>query len=450
VELAQQTHLQLTLNLTLNVGQQEQSAAESSKTAIPADSISLNPDLSQNFPLLRSLEPEREGSVHRFSVTQLINYQRCPRQYYFDRVLHVPTADQMAVWNEAEAPEPPANLTATLKGAVIHRFCELYTTKDDAEELLRQSFNAVVKMRQAELADRLIEIDSDAAIADLLPLAQNYLSSSVFERIERARAMPGGISQGKVLAMPRGEPGLWSELSFRLRRPLGILTGAIDKLLITPSADGKGVDVEIIDFKTNRLRPQRAGGSASTPTPGPRASRPHRVEGDTGLSVAGVSRAGRPRSQYKVEQIAFDFNAPAARPEEIVANEFSVEDRVRIAASDYELQMQAYALAVVELMPSLVPAVSSITSTLHFLEPNVEFHLADNLLDLATCVRAIDSAMMEIVSSSKPAHFPVRPATHCRMCNFLGICPAGRDWLSSRRQTTGAAVNLLKTVEAGR
>ena len=64
--------------------------------------------------------------MHRFSVTQLINYQRCPRQYYFDRMLHAPAPDALAVWNDAEAPEPPANLTATLKGAVIHRFCETY------------------------------------------------------------------------------------------------------------------------------------------------------------------------------------------------------------------------------------------------------------------------------------------------------------------------------------
>jgi hypothetical protein len=94
-------------------------------------------------------------------------------------------------------------------------------------------------------------------------------------------------------------------------------------------------------------------------------------------------------------------------------------------------------------MPSLAPAVSSITSTLHFLEPNVEFHLADNLLDLATCMGAIDSAMMEIVSSSKPTHFPVRPALHCRMCNFLGICPAGRDWLSSDRKTREASASAM-------
>src|SRR5204863_7665868 len=57
---------------------------------------------------------------------------------------------------------------------------------------------------------------------------------------------------------PHSSPGLWSELRFRLRRPRGILTGTIDKLLITPAADGEGVDVEIIDFKTNRFSPPAA------------------------------------------------------------------------------------------------------------------------------------------------------------------------------------------------
>ena len=148
--------------------------------------------------------------LYRFSVTQLINYQRCPRQYYFDRVLHVPTAEQMAVWNNAEAPEPPANLTATLKGAVIHRFCEIYNANDNLEDLLRRSFADVVRLRQAELADRLMEIDAEAAIAELEPLAQNYLSSAVFERIERARtvlsgppAIAGGYPVGSNSRRPR-------------------------------------------------------------------------------------------------------------------------------------------------------------------------------------------------------------------------------------------------------
>ena len=360
-------------------------------------------------------------AVHRFSVTQLINYQRCPRQYYFDRVLHAPALDALAVWNDAEAPEPPANLTATLKGAVIHRFCETYNVGDSAEEILHRSFIEVVRNRQAELADRLVEINVNEALAELLPLAQNYLSSAVFERVERARA-------GSAIVLsrsPRGEAGLWSELSFRLRRPLGILSGAIDKLLITPAANGKDLIVEVIDFKTNRLR---AKPSASI------------VPSVAAPEITTIEQPTRSRSRRDEQQIAFDFNAgplkaePAARVE-------SLADQVRQAAGDYQLQMQAYVLAIHELLPALTPA-SEITSTLHFLEPNEEFRLSRELLDADSCANAIDEAMAKIVSSAEPAEFPVRPATHCGMCNFVSICASGREWLRSRRQSGGARVNV--------
>ncbi|HEY0726581.1 MAG TPA: PD-(D/E)XK nuclease family protein, partial [Pyrinomonadaceae bacterium] len=296
----------------------------------------------------------------------------------FDRVLQLPSADELAVWNNADAPEPPSNLTATLKGAVIHRFCERYTSDQSAEETLRQSFEEVVRLRQAQLADRLIEINFETAIRDLLPLAKNYLASDVFRRVEAA---PKVISSGK----PTGETGLWSELSFRLRRPLGILYGVIDKLLVTRN------HIEIIDFKTNRIRP------AKTEEP--------------------------PPEQPKDTQFSFDFEkTPADRQPAMSA-------ALRTTSEDYELQMQSYALAVRELLPSLADA--QIRVTLHFLEPNVEVHLADELLTPAQCRQAIDAAMLRIVSSSEPADFPVKPAPHCRACNFLQLCSAGRDFLST-------------------
>jgi ATP-dependent helicase/nuclease subunit A len=444
------------LQLTLNIADEQHAIVQRTDEVAPVAQVGEGADsIPDAFPLLRPVEPDRDRAIHRFSVTQLINYQRCPRQYYFDRVLHAPAPDALAVWNDAEAPEPPANLTATLKGAVIHRFCELYATGDNPEELLRKSVADVLRTRQTELADRLVEINTDAGIAELLPLAENYLSSAVFERVERARA---ALSVPPNALDPRGEAGLWSELGFRLRRPLGILSGAIDKLLITPSAVGKGFDVEIIDFKTNRLRPR-----PSTSSLGPRASRPHDLEVDTNLSVANDVRAiqhpseaappgtpRRPQSQYKVEQIPFEFNAPEATSEEVVALELSLEDQVRIAASDYQLQMQAYALAVGELVPSLLTEGSAIVSTLHFLDPNVESHLTADLLSPETCRHAIDEAMMKIIASAEPREFPVHTATHCRMCNFLGICPAGREFVRSMRQTSDGVVNLLKAVDAGR
>jgi hypothetical protein len=173
IEVKPEVQIKLTLNLADEPVEQVQQPSESlvEQASENADSIS------EAFPLLEAIEPERDRAVHRFSVTELINYQRCPRQYYFDRVLHAPAADALAVWNNAEAPEPPANLTATLKGAVIHRFCETYAAGMDSEDLLRRSFADVARLRQAELAERLMEIKLDEAIAELLPLAQNYLSS---------------------------------------------------------------------------------------------------------------------------------------------------------------------------------------------------------------------------------------------------------------------------------
>jgi len=92
-------------------------------------------------------------------------------------------------------------------------------------------------------------------------------------------------------------------------------------------------------------------------------------------------------------------------------------------------------------VPSLLDG-SKVISTLHFLEPNVEYHLTADLLSPEACRRAIDEAMMKIVSSGEPNEFPVQTATHCRRCNFLGICNAGRAYVRSMRQTSAGMVNL--------
>src|SRR5258705_1397131 len=306
VDLTGDLQLQVTLNIADEQPATQPDQTSAAEDVSPETVAATAQSIAQAFPLLSTIEAERSRAIHRFSVTQLINYQRCPRQYYFDRVLHAPAPDALAVWNNAEAPEPPANLTATLKGAVIHRFCETYAVGDDPEERLRKSFADVVRSRQAELADRLVEINVEEAIAELLPLGKNYLASGVFERIERARA---ALSEPAFGRGPQGEAGLWSELSFRLRRPLGILSGAIDKLLIAPAADGKGFDVEIVDFKTNRLSRRD-----STSSLGPRASRPPALHDDTQLGSVNESGRDARGPSKRVEQFAFDFNAPAEKP----------------------------------------------------------------------------------------------------------------------------------------
>lgn len=382
---------QVQLKLAINVGPELLVASDSSPEPLD-DEVAKSDSLVNAFPLLKSVEPDNASGIHRFSVTQLINYQRCPRQYYFDRVLQLPGPDELAVWNNAEAPEPPANLTATLKGAVIHRFCELYTPDQSPETCLRRSFEEIVRVRQSDLADRLVEVDVDAAIKSLLPLATNYLNSDVFARVERARTAGSQTNDH-----PGTEDGIWSELSFRLRRPLGVVSGAIDKLLITKSNDGK-YQIEIIDFKTNKLAKNLATKAVVLPAPVTTSSK-----------------------KTAASQFAFDFESTPK-----MANG-SEPDGLSHVAHDYQLQMQSYALAIRELLPRL--SDSKIQVTLHFLEPNIEFHLAEELLDSSVCSDAIDAAMQDILSSHDPSEFPVKPATHCRTCNFLSVCSAGRALL---------------------
>ena len=413
LDLTEDVQLQLTVNLADLPQPAVTGIQDEATTDFPAGANTL----ADAFPLLRPIQPERDRAINRFSVTQLINYQRCPRQYYFDRVLHAPSAEAIATWNDAEAPEPPANLSATLKGAVIHRFCETFRSGDDPRECVRQSFHDVTAARQAELAERWLEIDTDKVIKDLLPLAENYLASPVFHRVEAARRTALSTTESPAVSRPGSEAGLWSELPFRLRRPTGILTGAIDKLLITRASDSDGFDIEIIDFKTNRLPRKQAPDSLTAVGPGP----PERPR-------AASSRAKGARA---IEQIAFDFSA-AAIPAKAESDIESIDAAIQRVAFDYQLQMQAYALAVRELMPALLNGAGRVKVTLHFLDPNVEFHLPDDLLDAGACERAIDEAMREIVAAREPEHFPVHPATHCRMCNFLDLCGAGREWLRGR------------------
>ena len=417
-----------------------------------ASTIDLGRPFAEIFPLLGDVPPERGQVLRRFSVTQLINFQRCARQYYFDRMLKAPGKEERAVWNDAEAPEPPANLTATLKGAVIHRFCETFTDGDDAATRLRTSLEDVVAQRQSELAGRAFEIKADQAVPDLLPLAQNYLQSEVFQRVSHASRVNAGEfgvpplggrvsdripSKGGTpnipspIRNPKSEPGLWSELRFRLRRPLGILTGTIDKLLITPSGNGEGLDVEIIDFKTNRLR-----------SPAPPRAQSSPVIAKVGKTLPAATPVAKSRAEVAAQpsQAFFNFETvpegvPVAVPaaSDVLAAEpvLSIAAQAETVARDYQLQMQSYALALRELLPSDV-RINTLRATLHFIDPNIEISLPAELLDQETCARAIDEAMLSICTLDGTLDadlFPPFAATHCRICNFHELCPAGRDWL---------------------
>ena len=429
VELAPGVELVLSLNPTTGADLRPEET-DAGEPPIPEAVGSL----AEAFPLLNPIGPADSDALQRLSVTQLINYQRCPRQYYFDRVLRVPSLEEVAVWNNAEAPEPPANLNATLKGAVIHRFCETYSPADNPKERLKQSFADVIRARQAQLADRLGDINEAEALQELWPLAQNYLSSAVFTRAEAVRKISGALTAPQ----PAATAGLWSELSFRLRRPWGMLSGTIDKLLISPAADGDGFEIEIIDFKTNRINPPAH--ADATNDVALQQSTAELSEPATGATKAKRSRA---HAKAAPNQIAFEFSEAGAKEVPAAINDkldsaASIAEQVAVAASDYQLQMQAYALAIYELMPELRTKDCRTRATLHFLHPNVECTLAPEMLTPEVCAAALDEAMRQIIHSCGPEDFPVRPARHCGMCSFLRICYAGRQTMPHRISRTAA------------
>jgi len=396
VKPAEGVEAQLTVNLA---DASREVAAQLGDPGISRPEVVSRATSDEQFPLLGKLKAERETGLHRFTVTELLNYRRCPRQYYFDRVLRTPSEDQVSVWNDAEAPEPPSNLTATLKGAVIHRFCERFQEGDGLYDLLNSSLREVLRLRAAELGDRVLEIDPEKAVRDLLPLAENYVDSSVRERIETVRL---NAQHGSRITH-RSPLGVLSEQRFRFRRPLGILAGTIDKLLIR-SSDATGLSVEIIDFKTNRFRAAK--------------------HDDASNQTESAAADERPRATDE-QQLSFGFLGTSAT----VSNRDFLDAQIKAAAADYQIQMQAYALTAREL----IPQVSHVRVTLHFLDPNVELSLPDDLVQREACAKAIDDVMTTIVSSSGPESFPAHPGARCRACSFVELCTQGRQWLSADR-----------------
>ena len=394
------------------------------------ETLDLARPLEETFPLLQPIKAEDGKALRRFTVTQLINFQRCARQYYFERMLRTPGKEERAVWNDAEAPEPPANLTATLKGAVIHRFCETFREGDNVEARLTASFEDVLSQRQAELIGRTFQINKEEAVRTLLPLAENYLASDVFRRIVAAQGFADSapIPNSKFqIRNPQSAPGLWSELRFRLRRPNGILTGTIDKLLITPATNGEGVDVEIIDFKTNRFSvPARR---SQTDVVTAKASGAPQVKIQAKNSTNAIGQ-GLLNFESIAEQVVTEDIA--GRDNELL--NASINDQVERVANDYRLQMQGYAVALRELLPDDV-RIQTLRATLHFIEPQIEFSLPAFLLEEVTCARNVDEAMtmIALIEGTLDAdQFLPLPAAHCRTCNFLEMCPAGKEWMGSQ------------------
>jgi CRISPR/Cas system-associated exonuclease Cas4 (RecB family) len=202
----------------------------------------------------------------------------------------------------------------------------------------------------------------------MLPLAKRFASSAVFERIEHERSV-NAEGQGSPLAFGADKERVFSERKFLLRCAEALVSGTVDKILVslTPKAESS---FEIIDFKTDRIRPAESN---------------NRDEG------------GEPK----------------------------IEDQVRSISERYRLQMQAYALAVYQTEPGL----TKVSATLHFLDKDLEFKIEPEHLTLPACRAAIDDTIREMVSAVEYEDFGARTGVHCRHCGYLNICSTGRAGL---------------------
>lgn len=355
-------------------------------TVTPPIDVSRPPEAS--FPLLKNIGGD--SRLRSLSVTQLTNFTRCPRQYYFNRVLHAPERGDLAAWEQPEAPEPPANLTASLKGAAIHMFCERFVEGMEPDVCLRSSLDYILRTRMADRGEGIAIVHRDAAIKELRPLVENYLASGVRRRIESARVhgFPDYDSRGREQQErhARGpvttNGAAFSEQSFSLRHDGRLIRGTIDKLLVVGD-ERLELRAEIIDFKTNRFNFSKREGS----------------ESPTGAKASGSSGVSGPQAK-----------------EQLLSN------AVESAALGVRMQMQIYALAVRELLPS----VTEVKATLHFVHPNIEYSLDQGLLDPVACRHALDATLTGIDAASRSGEYSPLTGTHCRTCGFLNICHAGR------------------------
>lgn len=144
-----------------------------------------------------------------FSVTELMNYDRCPRYYYLRHILGLPEREREGLGSGG------TGLSATERGSIVHRIVEQIR---DAAEL--------ASLLEHAAAVEGIKLDSRQRnqIAEII---QPYLESEFFQRVQ------GGSGE------------LYRERSFFLPAGEYTINGLVDQVFV---GDG---GVEVVDFKTN-------------------------------------------------------------------------------------------------------------------------------------------------------------------------------------------------------
>lgn len=194
--------------------------------------------LRETLPLWGPIQPRADETPGvTVSVSALLTYLTCPRQYFYKYVLQLPElarpledAQQMSLFEEAaveeelnlpttERQDADAEHDPTVRGTLVHRVLEWLESPKELQALIQRAL-AERKIVGAEAERWMPMLEEDL---------QRYLQSALFREVQEA-----AVEQ--------------SEMMFRLRVGRHAITGIIDKLY--QKKDGRAV---VLDYKTNRI-----------------------------------------------------------------------------------------------------------------------------------------------------------------------------------------------------
>jgi ATP-dependent helicase/nuclease subunit A len=204
-------------------------------------------------------DPQAFPGRYYYSVTQLVSFANCPRQYYFARLLHPLEGEEggqmRRLAGDTERPEVENRLSPSLRGLIIHRLCEELKHEDQSETAVRAALRQVVAMLRAEGELEEITLAEETIIQEVWPLAWRYAKSKIRVQMDEVQARA---------QQQQDHYEVWSEREFIVRCDPALVTGVIDKVLITPHPSGEGVTARVVDFKTNFFKARRGENAFET------------------------------------------------------------------------------------------------------------------------------------------------------------------------------------------
>ncbi len=271
---------------------------------------------------LKTVAPDPKAMVGRYhySVAQLNSFAHCPRQYYFARFLD-PLEDESGPERrpveDTERPEGPARLSPAIRGLIVHKLCEDLQPEDEGDQALRAALRRAVASLRADGRLENVTLDDEAILHDVWWLARRYAGSELRKEIDEVQRRARELSSGYEV---------WSERVFTIRCGAALVTGAMDKVLITPHRSGRGVTAHVVDFKTNLF-----------------ATRP----GEQGFVNEKAEKVAWYRLQMQIYALALWELTPNVREVRATLHFLAPDEKFELPANQAERKAAAYAVGEV-------------------------------------------------------------------------------------------------------